>query len=100
MNKTELREFAAAQIFGTIETPIIKINSKSSNCIKGEFTYVERGGKVIYIYQQTSGIQTIPAVSASYINIVENGKVRKIRISGTLTIPVLKVPGKYQKFFI
>jgi len=98
LNKDELREFAAKQIFGTIDTPTIKINSKSANCIKGEFTYVERGGKVIYIYQQTSGIQTIPAVSASYINIIEDGKERKIRISGTLTIPLLKVPSNYQKF--
>jgi hypothetical protein len=98
LNRDELKEFAALQIFGTIDTPTIKINSKSINCIKGEFSYVERGGKVIHIYQQTVGIQTIPAVSASYINIIENGKARKIRISGTLAIPALKVPLKYQKF--
>lgn len=97
-NMIELREFAAAQILGTIETPIIKINSKSSCCIKGEFTYYERGGKVVYIYQQVTGIQTIPVSSASYVNIIEGGKERKIRIQGTLSIPVLRVPPKYHKF--
>jgi|GEM_PF-2368954 len=98
LNMDELREFAAAQVFGAIDTPIIKINSKSLNCIKGEFTYYERGGKVIYIYQQTTGIQTIPAVSSSYVNIVEDGCVRKVRIKGTLTIPLLRIPPKYRKF--
>lgn len=98
LNINELRELAASQIFGVIDTPIIKINSKASNCVKGEFTYCERGGKVIYIYQQTSGIQTIPVVSASYVNIVENGHLKKIRIKGMLTIPILRIPPKYRGF--
>lgn len=98
LNMDELRKFAAAEIFGTIDTPVIKINSKAANCVKGEFVYCERGGKIIYIYQQASGIQTIPAVSASYVNIIESGCLRKIRVNGTLTIPTLRIPQKYRRF--
>jgi len=98
LNIDELRGFAADEIFGVIDTPYIKINSKAASCIKSVFKYVEHGGKVTSIYQQSSGIQVIPAASASYVNIIEGGEAWKVRINGTLTIPMLRVPAKYYKF--
>ena len=95
---SELREFAASEIFGVIETPYITINSKSETCIKSTYVYAERGGKITSIYQQGLGTQTISAVSASYINIIEDNKIHKIRIEGTLTIPTLRIPPKYRRF--
>jgi len=98
LNISELKAFAAEEVFGEIITPSIRINSKAENCMKGVFTYCKRGGKIISIYRQSSGIQIIPAVSASYINIIDDGMAWKVRINGTLTIPALKIPDKYQRF--
>jgi len=98
LSMRELRAFAAGEIFGVIETPYIKINANTGDCIKSVYVYTERGGKVTSIYQQSTGTQNIPAVSASYINILEDGAMRKIRIEGTLTIPILRIPPKYRRF--
>ena len=94
----ELRDLAAKEILGIIETPYIKIDSSSTHCIKSVFTYAERSGKVTSVYQQAAGIQNIPAVSASYINVIEDGVLRKIRIEVTLTIPILRISPEYYRF--
>jgi len=100
LNLNEIRALAKDEIFGIIEMPNIKINSQNAACIKGVFAYAERGGKITSIYQQSSGIQAITAMSASYINISKDGKVHKVRLQGTLTIPTLKISDKYRKFII
>ena len=55
LNMCELRDFAAGEIFGVIETPNIKVNSNNDTCIKGVYAYAERGSKVTSIYQQSQG---------------------------------------------